>query len=365
MPGGAADWIGDGPQFEQVADVDAATRLLIAGTSVPELIVLAESRPGARAAASIDALRRLAPLARIWRLLGSWCEGEARSGQPPSGCVSTYWHQWPARWAQDVARLRDGGSPAWALPVTLSPDERLLAAAETPIERRAGLIAIYARHAQTAAALSDACRLGGYDPLVVREGQQGSSPLKNAIGLNLGATAGLSSSAGKIVGQTLLDKPAVAPVFQQAAGGRWLWSGTGKRRGNLRLVPNPTGRPARRAPLLPLSAPFPSCPPTTAAAPNPGPPRALKPLLAQGKFGSAPASPKIPPVRLHRVPTLFQVLAISGWPRQLVVWVPKGQEGFQARIKTPNVSQNPLVASQHRQQVVGATQRRMPALESH
>lgn len=176
MPFPVGDWVRDQIRLQQVDDLDAAGRLLAAGPNAPEFIVLAQSRPGQFAAARIDALRRLAPLARIGRLLGSWCEGESRSGQPPSGCVSSYWHQWPARWARDLARFRGGHTPGWALPVTLSADERTLAAAEYPIQRRAGSIAIYARHAQTAAALGDACRLGGYRPLLVREGQRASAP---------------------------------------------------------------------------------------------------------------------------------------------------------------------------------------------
>jgi CheY-like chemotaxis protein len=171
MPFCVGDWAGEGVRIREADDLDASCRLLSESAYAPELIVLAQSRPGQYAVASLDALRRLAPLARIWRLLGSWCEGESRSGQPPSGCVNSYWHQWPARWARDAAHFRLGGTPAWALPVTLSADERTLAAAEDPIQRRTGPIAICTRHAQTAAALSDACRLGGYRPLLVREGQ--------------------------------------------------------------------------------------------------------------------------------------------------------------------------------------------------
>jgi CheY-like chemotaxis protein len=158
-------------KLQQADDLDAAARLLAADGSAADLIVLAESRPGEFAAASIDALRRLAPLARVWRLVGSWCEGEARSGRVPPGCLTTYWHQWQSRWTRELARASAGDSPAWALPATLSAEERALAAMEYPLAHRAGLIAICARHAQTAAALSDACKLAGYSTRVVCEGQ--------------------------------------------------------------------------------------------------------------------------------------------------------------------------------------------------
>ena len=53
---------------------------------------------------------------------------------------------------------------------------------------------------------------------------------------------------------------------------------------------------------------------------------------------------------------ISRVHATIGWPRQLVVWIPQGQEEFQCGPHVPNQLQIPLVASQHRQQVVGATQ---------
>ncbi len=165
---------GDALHVRQAEDLDAAARMLARGGDPPELIVLVQSRPGEFFAAEIDRLRRLAPLARVWRLLGTWCEGEARSGQPPSGCTSTYWHQWPARWARERAHWHDGLAVTWSAPVTTSADERALAAAEEPIERGSGLIVICARHRETAAALADICKLAGYQTQIVRAGQSGS-----------------------------------------------------------------------------------------------------------------------------------------------------------------------------------------------
>jgi CheY-like chemotaxis protein len=146
----------------------AAERILADPAQAVDLLVLSESRPGRFSAAAIEALRRRSPLARVWRLLGSWCEGETRSGRPPLGCLSTYWHQWEARWAQERARAAAGHPPAWALPLTSSPEERALAAAEYPLARAGGPIGICAPHAATAMALADACRLGGYSPEILR-----------------------------------------------------------------------------------------------------------------------------------------------------------------------------------------------------
>src|SRR5262249_26315362 len=141
MPGWAS---AEAAQLHQVNNVEEAARLLRAEPRAPELIVLVQSRPVEISAESLDRLRSLAPLAKFWRVLGSWCEGEARSGRPPAGCVSTYWHQWPARWSRDLARARGGGTPGWSLPATSSSDERLLADAEQPIAPRSGLVVIRA-----------------------------------------------------------------------------------------------------------------------------------------------------------------------------------------------------------------------------
>src|SRR5262245_3043288 len=66
--------------------------------------------------------------------------------------------------------------------------------------------------------------------------------------------------------------------------------------------------------------------------------------------------------RCQLLGSLVQVHAQHGWPRQLVVWVPKGQEGPMDGLNPPGDLRMPLVASQHRQQVVGATQKTATAL---
>ena len=199
------DGEGDGLDVRQAEDLDAAARMLAGGGDPPELIVLAQSRPGEYSAAEIDGLRGLAPLARVWRLLGSWCEGEPRSGQPPSGCTSAYWHQWPARWARERARWQDGQAITWSAPVTTSADERALAAAEEPIERGSGLIVICAQHRETAAALADICQLAGYQTQIVRAGQSGEF---------FGASAIVWDTAAELIG----DASAIRTVRASVQG---------------------------------------------------------------------------------------------------------------------------------------------------
>ena len=94
---------------------------------LPDAIVVAQSFPGQFSEQAIERLRQLAPVARVLGLMGSWCEGEMRSGTPWPATARTYWHQWPARCARELARLAQGRSCAWALPPTASEEERLLA----------------------------------------------------------------------------------------------------------------------------------------------------------------------------------------------------------------------------------------------
>ncbi len=163
-------------QVTRTADVKAAVALLIeprvvCGTAATaglsssaafDIIVLAQAYPGEFSPAAVERLRQLAPLARMVALLGSWCEGEMRSGKPWPAAVRTYWHQWPARADLELRRLAAGRDSTWALPATATEEERLLADAGQPLPQRHGLIVIYARSFVVADWLSAACLRYGH-----------------------------------------------------------------------------------------------------------------------------------------------------------------------------------------------------------
>ncbi len=165
-----------GARWVYAVDPLSAANQLACIESPPELIVLAESRPGQFSAESIDAMRRLAPLARMHRLLGTWCEGEQRTGRPPAGCTSSYWHQWHPRVERQLARASSGLRPIWVLPSTASADEQALATADEPLARGSGLVVICACETQAAESLADVCRLAGYTTVIVRDDQQWAAP---------------------------------------------------------------------------------------------------------------------------------------------------------------------------------------------
>jgi DNA-binding NarL/FixJ family response regulator len=137
--------------------------MLIEGTVAPDAIVIAQAYPGQFSAEAVDRLRRRAPLARIIGLLGSWCEGETRTGQPWPASVRVYWHQWQPTAAQELQLLAAGGCATWALPATASEEERVLARAEQHSEPRQGRIAIHAPQFDMGDWLASACGTRGYE----------------------------------------------------------------------------------------------------------------------------------------------------------------------------------------------------------
>jgi len=142
-------------------DVDAALRRLGSGRLAPEVVVLLQAYPAQFPAEDIERLRRAVPLARLVGLLGSWCEGEMRSGNPTPAAVRVYWHHAPPRFDRELRCLRDACGGAWSLPLTATEEERLLADADRPVEQRPGLIAIHTDRFEMEVWLSSACRRRG------------------------------------------------------------------------------------------------------------------------------------------------------------------------------------------------------------
>jgi hypothetical protein len=189
--------------------------MLTEGSVAPDVIVLAQAYPGQFSAEAVDPLRRLAPLARVIGLLGSWCEGETRTGQPLPASVRIYWHQWQPRAAQELELLAAGGGGTWALPVTASEEERVLALAEKHCETRQGRIAILAPRFDMAEWLQSACRRRGYGTNLLKPGRwedlgEVTAAIFDAthgLGGELDSLRRLASSLGSAPLVALLDFP--------------------------------------------------------------------------------------------------------------------------------------------------------------
>jgi len=196
-------------------DLDRAQRQLADSPQSPELIVLAQSRPGEFTDAAIEALGRSAPLTRLWRVAGAWCEGEGRSAPPPAGCTSAYWHQWPARWGRELSRNGRGELASWTLPLTASPEERLFAIAAEPLALGSGPIVVFARHPASAAALVDVCRLGGYEPKLV---DAASLPAMHGPARRSAGTAGKELVILWDATPEQIGDPAAVQIVREACG---------------------------------------------------------------------------------------------------------------------------------------------------
>ena len=83
-----------------------------------DLVALAAARRDQFSHAWVESLRgKLAPIPLI-ALLGTWCEGEQRSGEPWPGVPRVYWHQWQGRIDFFLHQISSGGISNWQLPAT-------------------------------------------------------------------------------------------------------------------------------------------------------------------------------------------------------------------------------------------------------
>lgn len=83
----------------------------------PELVLLAQARPGVDDPSQLERLRTIAPLTRVVIVAGSWCEGELRTGRPAAGVVRLYWYEFASWWRAAVAEWEANETPAWSEPL--------------------------------------------------------------------------------------------------------------------------------------------------------------------------------------------------------------------------------------------------------
>jgi hypothetical protein len=117
-----------------------------------ELYIVAQSRPDALSATLIQLLRRDAPLTRIVALLGTWCEGETRTGRPWPEVERIYWYEFPSWWRRQLAIRLDCGIHASLIEPPKSETRN----------RAQGLVALRTWVPDTAAVLSEVLQAAGY-----------------------------------------------------------------------------------------------------------------------------------------------------------------------------------------------------------
>lgn len=127
----AVAWLCDSAACLKIEDPrDAVARATRRGAGAgfsshaPRAIVFCAARPGSISQRQVDALSRAFPLARLVALVGTWCEGEMRSGRPWPGVVRIYWHQWQSRLPEIMNELE--GAKSLRLPRTATDVDALL-----------------------------------------------------------------------------------------------------------------------------------------------------------------------------------------------------------------------------------------------
>lgn len=150
------------PDFRDAIErIRADARLCVAEQFSPELIVVAQSRPDTICSDQLSVLHRDAPLSGIVALLGSWCEGEMRTGRPWPGAQRLYWYEFPAWWQRQLLLRAVGRCPDWARPTNVLTR---LGEPDCP-GPRSGLVVLQTARRDNADALGDGLQHAGYSTI--------------------------------------------------------------------------------------------------------------------------------------------------------------------------------------------------------
>ena len=154
-------WLRANVALDVVAGIDAAVRRIDEG-ACPAVVLLGQSRRGQFAASDVVRLLRAAHLAQVVVLLGSWCEGEARSGTPIPGVHRVYWHAARQVIPRELAMLAAGRASGWSWPATAIPS-----ASVVRMSNRRALAVVVSGSAVMAAGVSVALREVGWKTVVM------------------------------------------------------------------------------------------------------------------------------------------------------------------------------------------------------
>ena len=99
-----------------------------------DLVVIAQSRRNQFFADDVEKIQAMFSHTPVIGLLGSWCEGETRSGTPFPGVTRIYWHQWQGRYDRFVEQLAESGITSWHEPRTSSVGDQIASNTQAPGE---------------------------------------------------------------------------------------------------------------------------------------------------------------------------------------------------------------------------------------
>lgn len=136
-----------------------------------ETVLIAPAFPDQFTVDEVFELQRHLPLARFFVVVGSWCEGEERSGRPWPGVRRIYAHQLINRIDCLKARPHDPNWQDEPWPATLSADEQWLYRVERAPVTGDSLVAVCSDSSEGREVLAQAARTLGYRVLVTAPGR--------------------------------------------------------------------------------------------------------------------------------------------------------------------------------------------------
>jgi len=173
----AVGWLQRHTALQMVPSAGAYVRRL--PDAAGRTVIIAQSRPGQVTHDEVRQIARKSPLAHLVALLGSWCEGETRTGKPWPGVTRVYWHQWAVRCSTELSC--DLRPTSWQLPRTASPIEGLLHAVSAPVAPRKGTLGICSPNASLCESIVAACSTVGYTGVSVDGGGLRDVPPLDAV----------------------------------------------------------------------------------------------------------------------------------------------------------------------------------------
>lgn len=153
-------WLSEYCDLTFANGIDEAVAQLASESDTPEVIVVAAARPGIVSQREVSSLLRRAPLARFIGLMGGWCEGEMRTGQPWRGVTRVYWHQFVPRMAEELIGVNARGR--LAMPRTFTESELSSNPVPLPKVRQRGLAVIRTTAIESYEAIAEACSAIGH-----------------------------------------------------------------------------------------------------------------------------------------------------------------------------------------------------------
>ena len=93
---------------------------------VIDLILILQSYTGEHPPSVLNRVRQSYPITPVVSVLGSWCEGELRTGWPLVGTHRIHWNDWTSQGASELHALASGKFSVFGLPPTCKEEEVLL-----------------------------------------------------------------------------------------------------------------------------------------------------------------------------------------------------------------------------------------------